>query len=549
MPYVTSGSTPAKNEWFPRICLGIAKNNSKKEKKIMNFMQSLNEELNNATQRTENGAVGYRTTGKKLLDLNFSITSLRNKTDIEIANKFIDAFYEDKMLAMKWLFFCRDREAIGERRTFRVIMKYLAENNQDVIQAVLELVPEYGRWDDLWCLLDTDLKDNIISIVKKQLNEDAKNMMENKNISLLPKWMPSINTSSKETKRLANIICIGLGMTQRQYRKMLSKFRKHLDVVEVHMSAKEWNSIKYEAVPSRANLIYNSAFLRNDEERRREYLAKLEKGETKINASVLFPHDIVHKYMEGNGWRNSLKSTVDTTFEELWKALPDFVKGSGNTICVSDGSGSMTARVGNTNVTALEVANALAIYFAERSSGQFKDKYITFSHNPKLVDFRKAKNLREKIQIALSHNEVANTNIEAVFDLILKTAVNNKMTQEDLPKNILILSDMEFDSCVTTNSYDSWSTRRPNKTLFDSFAQKYAEHGYKLPRLVFWNICSRTGTIPVKENDLGVALVSGFSPAIVKMVLSNSTDPFECLLEQLNDKRYDAVEEKVKMVI
>ena len=515
----------------------------------MNFMQSLNEELNNATQRTENGAVGYKTTGKKLLDLNFSITSLRNKTDREIANKFIDAFYEDKMLAMKWLFFCRDREAIGERRTFRVIMKYLAENNIDVAQAVLELIPEYGRWDDLWCLLDTDLKDNIIYIVKKQLNEDAKNMMENKNISLLPKWMPSLNTSSKETKRLAGIICTGLGMTQRQYRKMLSKFRKHLNVVEVHMSAKEWNAIKYETVPSRANLIYNSAFLRNDEERRREYLAKLEKGETKINASVLFPHDIVHKYMEGNGWRNSLKSTVDTTFEELWKALPDFVKGSGNTICVSDGSGSMTARVGNTNVTALEVANALAIYFAERSSGQFKDKYITFSHNPKLVDFSKAKNLREKIQIALRHNEVANTNIEAVFDLILKTAVNNKMTQEDLPKNILILSDMEFDSCATTNSYDSWSTRRPNKTLFDSFAKKYAAHGYKLPRLVFWNICSRTGTIPVKENDLGVALVSGFSPAIVKMVLSNSTDPYDCLLEQLNDKRYDVVEEKLKMVI
>lgn len=340
----------------------------------------------------------------------------------------------------------------------------------------------------------------------------------------------------------------GLGFKkERTYRKMLTKLRAYLKVVEVDMSAKRWDAIEYSAVPSRANLIYNSAFLKNDEERRRAYLESLQKGETKINAGVLFPHDIVHKYFKGGQY--------DVTLEELWKALPDYVKGAGNTICVADGSGSMMSSVGGTTITALEVANALAIYFSERSSGQFKDQYITFSENPQIVDFHNAKTLREKLLIARGYNEVAYTNIEAVFDLILSTAVRKNMSQEELPQNILILSDMEFNDCacvvVGTEKYRDWWTGeirtrpkygRPDGKLFKVLEQRYAEHGYKLPRLVFWNICSRTGTIPVKENDLGVALVSGFSPAIAKMVLSNSTDPFECLLEQLNSPRYDAVD-------
>lgn len=514
----------------------------------MSFMDNLKEEMNNKLQLTENLAVGYATTGKQLLDLNFSVTSLRNKPENYIEDKFVKAFYEDKLTAIKWLFYLRDREeGIGERRSFRIMMKYLVSNHPEIAKAVLALIPEYGRWDDLWGFLGTELRYNIIDIIKKQLNSDAKNMMENKPISLLAKWMPSINTSSFETRHLAKEICKELGMTHKQYRKTLSKLRAYLKVVEVNMSAKEWDKINYSTVPSRANLLYNSAFLRNDEERRRAYLAALERGDknVKINANVLFPHDIVHRYVEG-GWSCRVKAK-DTTLEELWKALPDYVKGNGNTICVADGSGSMTSTVGGTNVTALDVANALAIYFSERCSGQFKDNYITFSQNPRLVDFSNAKTLREKIEIALKHDEVANTNIEKVFDLILKTAINKNMTQDELPQNILILSDMEFDSA--TYAYSSRGYNRPNQTLFDTFAQKYAEHGYKLPRLVFWNICSRTGTIPVKQNDLGVALVSGFSPAIVKMVLSNSTDPYECLLEQLNTERYKAVEEAVKDIV
>ena len=505
----------------------------------MGFMNAIENELNNEMQLTENGAVGYRTTGKKLLDLNFAVASLRSASEQTIINKFMDAYWENPVLAMKWLLYARDvREGLGERRLFRTAIKQLAQDKPEVIKSVLEFISEYGRYDDLWCLLDTKLSANVIEMIGWQLANDTLNMKAGKPISLLAKWLKSENCSSAESKRLAKIIRIGIGKSSKEYRKMLSEMRKYIDVVERKMSAKQWNEINYETVPSRANLIYNDAFLRNDEGRRREYLGKLAKGEAKINAGTLFPHDIIHKYTY-NGWYTSLRD-YDETLEGLWKALPDTVKGAENTIVVADGSGSMTCSVGNTNVTALDVANALAIYFAERSSGEFKDKYITFSHKPQLVDFSKAQTLRDKIQIALRHNEVADTNIEATFDLILNTAVNNNMSQEDMPKNILIISDMEFNSACY---------RMPNETLFATIAKKYAAHGYKLPRLIFWNVNSRTGTIPVKENELGVALVSGFSVNVVNMVMSNKLDPYECLLDVLNTERYQPIEDAVKDLV
>lgn len=514
---------------------------------MSNFMENLKrtigEDFNESV--TENGAVGYRTSGKELLDLNFAVSSLRNETPERIKQRFAKAFFENKLLAIKWLFFAGDvRGGLGERRLFRIGMEYLAANEADVAVKLLKLIPEFTRWDNLVVLLDTSLCDEAVAIIKEQLNNDMYQMGRKNAISLCAKWMPSANASSNETRRLAKVLISKLGMIERQYRKMLAALRSYTNVVEVKMSNREWAGIDYSAVPSRANLVYNNAFLRNDEKRRREFLGRLEKGETKINAGVLFPHDIVHKYMERAGWSMKIKA-VDTALEEMWKALPDYVKENGNTICVADGSGSMTSTVGGTNISCLDVANALAIYFAERCSGQFKNKYITFSENPQLVDLSSGKTLRDKLGIALTHDECANTNIEAVFDLILQTAIRTKMKQADLPTNILILSDMEFDSCAV-GSRGGYGRTKFNQKLFSVIAKRYADHGYKLPRLVFWNICSRTGTIPVKENELGVALVSGFSPSIVKMVLSNSTDPFECLLEQLNSERYAPVEQAVK---
>lgn len=508
--------------------------------KFVNAMgKIMNDEYNYST--TENGALGYATTNKPLLDLNFSVASMRNMDESAIADRFMNAFYENRMLAMKWLFFARDvRGGLGERRFFRVVLERLAITNTEIVKAVISLIPEYGRFDDMWCLLDNDeLADVVGEFVYNQLCKDWRNMKNNKPISLLAKWMPSINASSVKTKKYAKKFCKMFNTSEATYRKTLSALRKYLNVVEVKMSAKDWSDINYEAVPSKANLLYNDAFLRNDSERRRMYLSQLTNGEVKINADTLYPHDIVHKY--------NYSYRANETLEALWKSLPDTVKGCSNTIVVADGSGSMTWNgYTNSSVTPLDVANGLAIYFAEHSTGEFKDKYITFSMRPQLVDFSECTSLCEKLKVAQRHCECANTNIEAVFDLILKTAIQNNMRQEDMPHNILIISDMEFDECARTNA--DYRTQ-PNGRLFDIIGQRYHQAGYKMPRLVFWNVASRTETIPIIENELGVALVSGFSTNIAKMVMSNKLDAYECLLEAINARRYDAVEEAVQRAL
>jgi len=501
------------------------------------FTDALQETLNHDTQFsssiTENGALGYCSTGKALLDLNFKVASLRDANEETIVDLFMKALYEHKLYAIKWLFYARDvREGLGERRLFRVISKHLSQHNPEVLVNLIQHIPEYGRWDDMWEFLDTPYASYVMGLVTHQLAKDEVDMLHKDSISLLAKWLPSTNATSKRTLSKAFQIRQHLGLNEKAYRKKLSRMRDYLKVVEVYMSHNQWGDINYEAVPSRANLIYNNAFLRHDEERRKEFLSALERGEAKINSSVLFPHDIVHSYTAKSHWQVSLKP-YDAALEGMWRNLPNIVNGVGNTMVVADGSGSMDTGVGGTNVTALSIANALAIYFAESSSGQFKDKYITFSESPQLVDFSQCGSLREKIEVALRHDEVANTNIEAVFDLILKTAIRKNMAQSELPQNILIISDMEFDGCVQADKNSKLSQR-----LFESIGAKYAKHSYKLPRLIFWNVNSRTGTIPIIENDLGVALVSGFSVNIAKMVLSGELDPYKCLIEQLLSERY-----------
>ncbi|ORX83223.1 hypothetical protein BCR32DRAFT_292125 [Anaeromyces robustus] len=500
--------------------------------------------LANNISYTENGAIGYKTSGKELVDINFSISSMRNMDEEIIKENYIKAFNEEKMLAIKWLFYARDcRSGVGERRLFRICLDYLSKNHPEITRAILEFIPEYGRWDDLLGLLKGDLENDVFNLIKTQLEKDMENMKKRKSISLCAKWMPSINTSSESTKNLARILIRKFNYNERTYRKLLSQLRSYLKVIEVSMCAKQWDQINYSSVPSRANLIYKKAFMKNDRERRMEYLENLKKGKAKINADVLFPHDIVHKYgaygSYGANWIN-----VDDTIEELWKALPDYVQGNGNTICVVDTSGSMDTRVSGSSVSCMEVAYSLGIYFSERATGKFKDNFITFSSYPELVDFSSAKSLLEKINIINQHRLCSNTNIEAVFNLILNYAIENNLPQEEIPHNILILSDCEFDSMVDFGTY-----RTNNNALFVNMMKKYESKGYLLPRLAFWNICSRSGTIPVIENSMGVALVSGFSPAIVKMVLSNKTNPFECLLEQLNSERYQPIEDALKDII
>ena len=500
---------------------------------IMSFMEKLHTVINDNKKLTENGAVGYETTGKSLVDLNFAAASLRNETEKKIINRFIHAFYDDKVLAMKWLFFLRDiRGGLGERRTFRIIIRYLSENFPDMISNLVELMAEYGRFDDLLCLFGTPVEEKVLTVLKVQLEEDVQNM-ENKNpISLCAKWMPSNNTSSKDSRTMAAKLQQFLGLTAKQYRKLLVSLRAYLHVTEVYMSNNHWNEIDYTKVTSKANILYRNAFLLHDEERRKNYLEAVQNNHATIHAGVLMPHEIVTGYTQRDGWHIQV-APEDASLEALWNNLPDVVEGAENILCVVDGSGSMLCPVGSGNTTALHVSNALGIYFAERLGGAYHNKYITFSSSPKYVDLSSCKTLKEKLTLAFANDDCSNTNIEATFRLVLETALKNHLRQEELPQTILVISDMEFDAAMYGRNMD---------TLFDTIKHQFSIHGYKMPKLVFWNVNSRTNTIPVRENELGVGLVSGFSVNICNMVLSNELNPFTCLKKILNSDRYKKIE-------
>ncbi len=500
----------------------------------MGFMEKLHIVLDNCVKLTENGALGYETTGKALVDLNFAVASLRNQDEEEIVKRFIPAFYEDRMLAMKWLFFLRDvRGGLGERRTFRVITKYLAKSFPEMVNALVGIMAEYGRFDDLLCLFDTPVEETALLVLREQLEKDVQNMENGESVSLCAKWMPGNNTSSEESQRMAAKLRDFMGLTAKEYRKLLASLRKYLHVTEVFMSGNRWNEIDYGRVASRANLLYRKAFLVHDEERRKNFLKDVEEKGAVMHAGVLMPHEIVMQYTVRNGWRLNVNKE-DTALEALWKNLSDTVAGAENVLCVVDGSCSMLCPVGEGNTTALHVSNALGVYFAERMGGAYHNRFITFSNTPKYVDLSACRTLKEKLELAFSNNDCTNTNIEATFRLILETAVRNRLRQEELPATILIISDMEFDQAM-------WG--RNTDTLFGIIKMKFAAHGYKVPKLVFWNVNSRTNVIPVRENRLGVGLVSGFSVNICNMVLSNELDPFACLKKALEGERYRKVEE------
>lgn len=505
---------------------------------MVNFYDEVKNVLDQRRAYTENGAVGYETTGKALLDMNFKVPSYRTADEATIINDFIKAYAEDPTLALKWMFYAGDiRQGLGERRLFRVLIKHVLSQQPGFIK----FVGEYNRFDSLFELFDTDAETDMVNFVMKQLTADMASVHAGKGCSLLAKWMPSINTSSKETRALAKRFIKAMNIDEKHYRKMLSKLREAIDVTERKLCAGQWSEVDYNAVPSKANLKYNNAFLAHDETRRREFLGKLEKGDkdVKINAGAVFPHDIVSQY-RGKLYGGQL----DGTLEAMWKALPNTVQDK-NMIVVRDGSGSMGCPVGGSrNVCALDVATALAIYMAERLPAPFKDKFITFSNKPKLVTLPQT-NLKDKLVRSYQEAECSNTNIEAVFDLVLKTAVGAKMKQSDIP-DILIISDMEFDGCSCDNGCSSNWGHGFRSTLFDEIGKKFAAAGYKLPKMVFWNVNSRSNTIPVRTNDNGVVLMSGFSQNTAKMAMTNKLDPYDALKETLNIERYAFVEDVLK---
>lgn len=501
----------------------------------MSLLEAVSNELKSEKTFTENLAVAYKTSGEELLDLNFSMTALRQKTPEEIGKMFSKAFYEDPKTAVKFLFYAGDvRGGMGERKFFRSCMEWIAENKPEIAKAVLGLIPEYTRWDNLIELISSPLDDDVVEIIYRQLVDDIRNMNNNKPVSLLGKWMPSENVSSYATKSKARLIISRLGWTSKEYRKTLSSLRKYLDVTEVKMSGKQWSEINYSTVPSRANVIYNNAFLRNDEKRRRKYLEDLasKNKDVKINASVLNPDDIVHKYVLGCRVKE-----YDEALEQMWKALSNIQVG--DVLVVRDGSGSMLGGY-HTKTVPLDVATALAIYTSEHNSGEWKDKFITFSSHPELVNFKNCKTLRDKIELTYNYSDWSNTDVYRTMKLILDAAQNAHLRQDEMPGTILIISDMQFDGRYM--HYD--------KTLFEDIQSEYEQCGYKLPRICFWNVSGTVNkTIPIQQNDLGLILCSSYSVQTLKMMMSGELDPYKVLLEQINSDRYQPVEDAIKDLV
>ncbi|MBO4919491.1 MAG: DUF2828 family protein [Erysipelotrichaceae bacterium] len=465
---------------------------------------------------TENGALALNSTSDNLVNL-FAISgAMRERSDDEIEMMFAKAMAEDRLTATKLALYTRDvRGGLGERKTGRVMLKYLAANYPDIFAKNVAYIPEYGRWDDLVYLLE-DAPEPIIPLLKKQLDEDIQNRKEGKPISLLTKWLPSVNTSNKETVRKGRYLAKAFGMSEKEYRKTLSLLRDYLNVVEVNMSANRFEDIVYPEVPSKAMNNYRNAFRRHDEERFSEFLNRVEKGEEKINSSVLYPYDIVEKYLyQSKG--------ADQVLEEQWKALPNYVEGENNFLVMADVSGSMSGRPMATSV-------GLAMYFAERNKGPFANTFMTFSARPELVTI-KGNTLIERIRYIMNAHWDMNTDLESAFNLLLYTAVKYKTPAEQMPDSIVVITDMEIDSCTSGD----W-------LFYDQMKQRFEANGYSIPNVVFWNVNSRNNTYHASFDRKGVQLASGQSVTVFEsLVKGMNLTPYEYMLSVLNNERYDRI--------
>ncbi|MGI5895869.1 MAG: DUF2828 family protein [Oscillospiraceae bacterium] len=467
---------------------------------------------------TENNAVTYASTCSDCLDLFAAIGALRRESDEEIISRFVKAYAEAPDLAMKILFFARDvRGGLGERRVFRVILAWLAANEPASVRKNVEVIAEYGRFDDLLALMGTSCEKDALACIKKQLAADVEALKNDGDVSLLAKWLPSVNASNTETVHNGKRIARALGMDDAAYRKMLVKLRAHIRIIENHLREKDY-TFDYGKQPSRAMFKYRKAFLRNDGERYRAFMDKVSSGEAKLHTGTLTPYDIVTPFFN-NYVTEAERSSIDAT----WNAQKDFT-GNENALVVVDGSGSM---YGGCSPLPAAVALSLGIYFAERNTGAFKNHFITFSMNPQLVEI-KGRDILEKVRYCHEYNECANTDIQKVFELILSAAVKNKVPQSKLPKTLYIISDMEFDDCA----------EGAEATNFEYAKSIFAARGYELPRVVFWNVASRNRQQPVTKNEQGVALVSGCTPRIFSMLQSGTLSPYAYMMGILGSERY-----------
>lgn len=471
---------------------------------------------------TENGATTYLSTESECLDLFATIGALRWESDEKITDRFLRAYAENADLAMKTLFFARDvRGGIGERRVFRVILKWLAANEPQSLEKNLPYIAEYGRWDDLLALMGTACEGKVLHLIRQQFRADLAALETGGSVSLLGKWLPSVNASNGDTVHQAKRIARAMGMNDARYRKALSALRKKICILENNLREKDY-TFDYARQPSKAMFKYRKAFMRNDEARYTAFMDRVAEGTEQLHTGALMPYEIIHPFFVNGGVSDEERKAIDTT----WKAQENFA-GNENALVVVDGSGSM---YGGADPIPATVALSLGIYYAERNTGAFHNHFITFSENPRLVEI-KGRDIFEKVRYCSRFNEVANTNLQRVFELILKAAVKNHVPQEEMPVKLYIISDMEFDCCIDDCS----------QTNFEYAQQLFAKHGYRLPEVVFWNVASRNQQQPVRANDCGVALVSGCNARIFSMLKAGILSPYAFMMDVLGSERYTPI--------
>ena len=468
---------------------------------------------------TENGAIAYDRLNGSLVTLFAQIGALRPRSEKEIEAKFASAFNEDRLLATKMLFYAGNiRGGLGERRTFRICLHWLAMNHPTIVKKNIQNIALFNRFDSLFALVGTSCEKEMWSYVQKILVNDLQNMRDGKPCSLLAKWMPTETASSKKTRTLARKAIYAFKITERQYRQILSSLRKYIKVVERKMSNNEWNDINYPTVPSYAMSRYSQAFLKHDNERYSKYIEDLNDGKTKVNASTLYPYDLVRNYM---GW----SSQNNLVAEQQWKALPNYISSENNIIVMADVSGSMSGRP-------METSIGLAIYFAERNKGDYQNCYMTFTDRPHFIKINPNDTLREKVAQVKRTDIGYNTNLEAAFNYILSNATYNNVSNEDVPKALVVISDMEIDRYMSGRGLG----------FVDTMKNKYAQFGYELPKLIFWNVEARNDTFLSQSED--VINISGQSASIFKTFIGalNGKTSWDIMIETLNDKMYDCVQ-------
>lgn len=467
---------------------------------------------------TENGCLTNKSTLSEVLDFYALGGALRQRAEDDIVRMFSAAIGEDALLATRILFYLRDiRGGQGERRTFRTILAYMGNAHPDIVRKNLENIPFYGRWDDLFALIGTRCEQDVLELIKTQLQAD----IEAERPSLLAKWIKS--NKNKTWAAIYRKTREYLGMTSEQFRKTITALRQKIKIVETRMCANEWDRIQYDALPSKASFKHANAFKKHDEDRYNAFIDAVKAGTKKINASTLYPYDLVRKLYNAHP-----TDPIIETMNVLWAALTDYTRGE-NALVLADTSGSMFT---NAQALPLYTSISLAIYFAERNTGPFNGYFMGFSRVPTMYRLS-GTNIYEKVQ-AVRHSQSAceNTDLIACFKLILDTAVKQHLPQEEMPRKLYIVSDMEFDIAYPGNT----------KTAFQAIDQMYANAGYTRPILVFWNVNARHDQVAVTKDEQGTFLVSGSSPSVFKYTMEEKTGtPIEFMLSVLNAERYQRV--------